>query len=295
MNYHLMLQQTLVYIDAHLMEEITCEQLAAMNGFSATHFSHVFRFHVGYPVMQYLRLRRLLYAASELGSNKRIIDIAMDYGFETHSGFSKAFRRYFKCNPETYAQHPVRAIPALPALQNMKEYVPGGIIMEPRFITLPPVTIAGYTLTTTDTEGENSISIPAFWTAYLTDGRMKRLHSEGFLSAHAEYGVCFPVNSETGTFDYMIGVIPKEGAHISEEYDVRTIPAATYAVFSSPASVREAFVPSIQGTWQFIYNEWFPACGYEYAPGCVDFELYDERCMGDKDLVCDIYIPVIKA
>ncbi len=27
---------------------------------------------------------------------------------------------------------------------------------------------------------------------------------------------------------------------------------------------------------------------------CVDYELYDERCMSETGKVCDIYIPVVK-
>ena len=69
---------------------------------------------------------------------------------------------------------------------------------------------------------------------------------------------------------------------------------ATYAVFSTPPCSRAEFVKNIQGTWNYIMNDWFQASGYEYAPGCVDFELYGEKCMGETGLVCEIYIPVAK-
>lgn len=294
MPYAEMLQTTLEYIDAHIQDEITLEDLAAMNGFSPTHFSHVFRYGTGYAVMQYLRLRRLLFAASELKSGRRIIDIAMDYGFETHSGFTKAFKRHFRCAPEAYARHATLKAPRLPDLNHMKKYTSGGIIMEPRFIGLPETQIAGYILRTTCVGNENTRAIPAFWVDYMSNGRMEKLHQESFLKAHAEYGACFPEDSQTGEFQYMIGVALKEDAQAPEGYAVRTIPAASYAVFSSPAASRPEFTMKIQGTWDYIMNEWFPSSGYEYAAGCMDYELYDERCMGDKDLVCDIYIPVVK-
>jgi AraC family transcriptional regulator len=33
---------------------------------------------------------------------------------------------------------------------------------------------------------------------------------------------------------------------------------------------------------------------YEFDSNGVDFEFYDERCVGETGNVCDIYIPVVK-
>jgi len=65
-------------------------------------------------------------------------------------------------------------------------------------------------------------------------------------------------------------------------------------VFSSPPADAANFSSSIQGTWKYIYSEWLPASGYEFDNGKVDYELYDERCMGETGKICDIYIPVVK-
>lgn len=288
------LQEVLTYIDEHLKEELNVEVLSAHAGFSSWHFCRLFQWSVGYPVMHYVRNRRLTFAAHELTTGRKILDIALEYGFETHSGFSKAFRRYYGCPPESYRRHANSERPSPPSLPRMKKYLNGGIIMEPKFVTRPAVKIAGYALKTKSEGGENNRSIPAFWAAYMNDGRVNRLHGESFVKEHAEYGACFPENLDTGEFDYVIGVEVKDGAVIPEGYHVCEIPAATYAVFSTPPSDAAGFSPAIQGTWQFLFNEWFPASGYEYAPGCVDYEYYDERCMTEKAKVCDICIPVVK-
>lgn len=292
MRYADMLQGILTYIDEHLHEKLDADTLASKAGFSTYHFCRVFRFGVGYSVMEYVRQRRLLYAAAELSTGKKMIDIAMDYGFETHSGFSKAFRRHFGCPPETYAMHAQAKKPALPKLVHMEKYALGGIVMEPKFVTKPAIKLVGYAITTTSNGNENNTAIPAFWTALLSDRRVKKLHGESFVKNHAEYGACFPENPESGEFVYLIGVEPVEGAAIPPTYTACELPAATYAVFSSPPSTDVEFSASIQGTWRYILNEWFPDSGYEYAEGCVDFEYYDEHNMGDAGNVCDIYVPV---
>lgn len=292
--YREMLEDTLEYIDSHITEELSAGMLASRAGFSTYHFCRVFQVLVGYPVMGYVRLRRLSFAANALSSGRRIIDIAMDYGFETHSGFSKAFRRQFGCSPEKYRLHAHYAMPSAPSLASIDKYHTGGIVMEPKFVALESKKIAGYILRTRPANGENLKAIPEFWTRYLEEGWIKKLHGERFVKNHDEYGACFPESEEDGSFEYMIGVEFNDGADIPEGYEVREIPAATYAVFDTPPADRPSFSNSIQGVWQYILGEWMPGSGYEYAPGCVDYELYDERLMGDTGNVCSIYIPVVK-
>jgi len=294
LDYIEILQEMLQYIDTNIKEKLSVEKLAARAGFSPYHFCRVFQWEVGYSIMEYVRNRRLFYAASELTSCKRIVDIAVDYGFETHSGFSKAFRRYFGNSPEKYREHASFDVPKLPILEKNKQYVNGGIVMEPKMIKKDSVKIAGFALKTSTKDGENNKAIPKFWQEYLSDGRMKKLHGESFIKSHAEYGACFPQNSENGEFVYVIGVEVKDGSNISDAYHVCTIPEALYAVFSSPPADKVNFTKEIQGTWKYIYSEWFPKSGYEFDNGKVDYELYDERCMGETNNVCGIYIPVVK-
>jgi len=295
MSYHEAMQDILEYIDENINGEINAGILAARAGFSEYHFCHVFRWCIGYSVMEYVRNRKLAFATAQLSENRKVIDIAMDYGFETHSGFTKAFKRYFGCPPEVYRRHANYKLPARISLAQMKNYNVGGIVMEPIIKTMPVIKIAGYVIKTKNVEGENSTDIPAFWEAYMSDGRSEKLHGESFVKKHAEYGACFSADENTGEFNYVIGLEIKDDASIPSEYHTCEIPEATYAVFSTPLSSDEDFVDSIQGTWQFIFNSWFPSSGYEYAPNCVDFELYDERCMTETGKVCEIWIPVVKA
>lgn len=288
------LQDTLVFIDNNLSEELGIKFLAKRAGYSVFHFCRLFQWGVGYSVMSYVRGRRLAFAAYELQSGRRILDIALEYGFETHSGFSKAFRRRFGCPPEVYRLHAHRSRPILPDLTRMRKYKTGGIIMTPKFVALPAVKLAGFSLKTTMEDHKNKQAVPAFWEAYMTDGRMEKLHREPFVKSHSEYGACFSESSETGEFDYMIGVEVKEGAAVPDGYRTCELPAATYAVFSTPPSNAADFSRAIQGVWDYVFNEWFPSSEYEYASGCVDFELYDKRCMSEKGKVCDIFVPVIK-
>ncbi len=111
MNYRACIQASIDYIEDHLKEDLTAEALAGIAGFSPYHYYRVFNAYVGVPVMEYIRRRRLAYAVVELAQGRRIIDIAMEYGFDTHNGFGKAFRKTYGCSPEKYRLHVSGQVP----------------------------------------------------------------------------------------------------------------------------------------------------------------------------------------
>ncbi len=84
-----------VYIETHLKEELSVESISSWAGYSPWYFSRCFKDKMGIPPMEYVKQRRLFAAAKEINRGKRIIDAALDYGWETHGGFTKAFFSQF--------------------------------------------------------------------------------------------------------------------------------------------------------------------------------------------------------
>lgn len=278
-------------MDGMLEDALDIRAIARGAGFSYYHFCHLFHGIVGMPIGRYIRMRRLAHAAHALSGDQKVIDIAMRYGFETHSGFSKAFKRQYGCSPEVYRMHARADVPPPPAHYVKKKMDCGGIVMEPTFEKRPATRIAGYVLRTRTENGENRQDIPAFWQQYMNSGMAQKLHGEAFVTSHDEYGACFMEEAD-GAFDYIVGVRVEEDAQVPEGYAVRTIPEAQYAVFRTPEAAPDQFVSSIQRTWTHIFEEWFPKSPYEYADGGVDYERYDDASMGDETKSCEICIPI---
>ncbi len=294
MDYRSHIQRSIDHIEANLGERITVEDLAAREGFSACHFYRVFSYYVGMPVMSFVRRRRLEHAASRLAGGGRVLDIALEYGFESHAGFTHAFLKAYGAPPERYRLHAAPRPPRPVRLDLHHHYhLTGGIVMEPRIITRPAFKVVGYALKTTSVDGENSTAIPAFWQDYMKN-HCESLHKALTPVSHAEYGLCMDMDTETGAFNYVIGLEVPEDAAIPGGLNTAAVPAATYAVFTTPPSDHAGFVDSIQNTWRYIYEEWFPQSGYEYAPGGADYELYDERCLKENGKQIDIAIPVVR-
>lgn len=93
------------FISEHLQDEFTLDEIADFCGYSSFHFVRKFKETVNKTVMEYVREKRI-FAASELIKNgSNICSTAMEYGFKTHAGFTKAFHAVFGCCPRDYAAH----------------------------------------------------------------------------------------------------------------------------------------------------------------------------------------------
>lgn len=96
------------YIAAHLSEEITLAELSRTAMFSPWYAHRIFREHTGCAPADYIRRLRLSQSALRLRDEHiRIIDAALDCGFESVDGYQRAFLREFGYNPKEYAMHPV--------------------------------------------------------------------------------------------------------------------------------------------------------------------------------------------
>lgn len=100
--YRELIQESLDYIEDNLKAEISAQELCEKAGFSLFHYYRLFQGAVGMPVMQYILRRRLLHAIYEISLGGKMVDVALEYGFDTHAGFYKAFMREFGQTPTQF-------------------------------------------------------------------------------------------------------------------------------------------------------------------------------------------------
>ena len=96
------------YIKSHLKEPITSRDIALAAGYSKYHALRIFKEETGLSPFEYIRKERLVSSAIELRSNteKRVIDVAFDFVFDSHEGFTRAFSNAFGISPKRYAAYP---------------------------------------------------------------------------------------------------------------------------------------------------------------------------------------------
>lgn len=102
------IQHSVDYIEENIQTEMTIDELAKVSYLSVFYFQKLFSRLVGKTVKEYIKARRVANAKSELKtSNKRIADIAMDFGFNSHEVFTKNFKEIYGITPENYRKNEV--------------------------------------------------------------------------------------------------------------------------------------------------------------------------------------------
>jgi AraC-like DNA-binding protein len=96
------------YINEHIYEDISIEDLAKAASFSPWYSRKLFIKHLGMTPAVYVRRLKLSKSALRLRDEDcQILDIAMEMGFGSVDGYQRAFRREFGCNPKEFSTSPI--------------------------------------------------------------------------------------------------------------------------------------------------------------------------------------------
>ena len=90
---------SLVYIEKNLKQKISIEEIADYVGYSKFYFSRMFKQEMNISIMEYVKERKVICALESILQGNKILDVAIEYGWESHSGFIKAFKSYYGFSP----------------------------------------------------------------------------------------------------------------------------------------------------------------------------------------------------
>ncbi|MBP7733536.1 MAG: AraC family transcriptional regulator [Caldisericia bacterium] len=287
-SYIQAIQQSIDFAEEHIKEKISLEDVALRSGFSLYHFHRVFVALVGTTFSDYLRRRRLSEAGGELlTSDRRIIDIALAYQFESQESFTRSFSKMFGMTPGAFrkAEMPKLFYFKRRLTREILAHLQRGVTMEPKIVVLDEFTVVGMKYI-----GDNkNQEIPQLW------GECNKQCSEdGNCGRHANakpgspcLGVCSMIPGEKERFEYIVGVMVDKMEEPGEGYVLKTVPAQKYAVFTHKGSLE-----TLKDTFSYAYSTWLPNSGYELGDG-PDLEWYDERFKDfAPDSEFDIMIPI---
>lgn len=271
-------QKALWFIESHLAEALSLDEIAAIGGVSRFHLVRAFAAATGLPVMRYVRARRLSEAARALANGAPdILALALEADYGSHEAFTRAFRDHFGVTPEA-----VRNSTRLDHLRLQEPITMDSSkidnLQAPRFETSKPLLVAGigerYTC-------ESGAAIPGQWHRF-----HQSVANIPERVGPVAYGVCCN-GDDAGNFDYIAGVEVLDFSDLPREFSRVRIPEQKYAVFT-----HRDHVSTIRRTINTIWNEWLPASGLK-AADAPNFERYDanfDPVTGNGGL--EIWIPV---
>jgi AraC family transcriptional regulator len=100
-NIHeLTVQGVIAYMQSHISESLSLGRLSDVGGFSPWHLDRIFTRATGLATMRYLTLLRIEAAKNAaLSTDRRIIEIAYDVGFNSLGSFGKRFTQLVGMSP----------------------------------------------------------------------------------------------------------------------------------------------------------------------------------------------------
>lgn len=290
LNYLEQLEKSIIFIENNLHEDIKVEEIAGAAGYSYYHFHRIFQGVVGEAVGNYLRRRRLTRAAYDLVyTDKRIIDIAIFYQFDSQEAFTRAFKSAYGASPGTYRQNRIQQfLGEKKELTGMKlRHIREGITNQPVIKVVPERKIIGLRGTTTLSETK----IPMLWQIFLPrieEVRNRKETMQGFGVCEVDPGFDMSKFNEETEYTELVGVEVCDYSFIPQGMSCRRIPEGKYAVFTHRGKAEK-----LQITYDYIWGTWVPCSGFEVDLR-DDFELYDGRFLGpdNDESEIDIYLPV---
>lgn len=275
MGYREAIESAEKYISDHLTDKLDPADIAARSGYSYFHFCHVFRAVTGKGLSHYILEKRLLLARVLLGEGKPVTYTAMEIGFDTVSGFTRAFTQMYGIPPSKFRASMLSAAAAAKGENKMKPEIIKKDSFKAKCLVIRP---------------ESEIDIlesGGYWIGKDLPELKAASHEEAFSKSSAKVGAWMH-DADGRELYYVYGDVLEDGCcgDASSSGKIIEFPAAEYAVFKVPtASTHEEFVRNLRATWKAIFNDWFDQSAYKFDVEKMDFEYYTLSGVS-------IYVPV---
>ena len=275
------IKRALEYIDDHLNEQMSFESLAKYFHFSPYYFHRMFSVIVGKGITAYIRDRRLLRSCMQLiNTEKSVLDIGLDCGYNSAQSFSRAFRAAYGVSPSDYRKQGYAPVTVTVDEMIMKftNRLKGGIYVNPKIIKRDRLIIAGVS-----GDGDKT---GAVWEAF------ERLSNEKPLANKlSDNGYEIRLYDGSSSTVHVGNAVTDSSS--DEAYLLQSLPASEYASF-------DVYVANGYESENNAMNEWLETNKQGYserllgnAHYCVEY--YDERFKGNEaDSIVEIWIPIIK-
>ncbi|WP_135555290.1 AraC family transcriptional regulator [Paenibacillus cymbidii] len=281
------MNDALAYIEKSLENDLDMAEVAKIARCSEFHFKKMFSYLAGITLLEYVRRRRLTMAGLELMSQPRkVIDVAVKYGYHSPDSFAKAFYQLHGINPSEVNKSG-KSLKSFPRM-TFQLTISGGSELNYRIENKEAFTIAGIKERIPLVyKGENP-AITEMLTKITGDvySKLKSLANVEPLGGYsASFNIWERENEEKAELDHLIGTATTKNDLL--DLDSLHVAASTWAIFTVfgiPADIQEV--------WGQIYAEWFPSSNYQLAEG-PEILFTDRNSIG-PNYKSEIWIPVEK-
>ena len=281
--------RVLVHIQKNLDAELSLDNLAKIAHFSPYHFHRIFTGMVGESLKEHVRRLRLERAAMRLKHTDRsVLEIALEAGYETHEAFTRAFGVMCGCSPSRFRSSKSALLKMNPSAVHYHngdaakeiDLKIGGETMDVEIKKLEAMRVAFVRHVGPYNE------VGTAW-----EKLCATLGAQGLLGGDARFiGVCYdnPEVTPPEKIRYDACVTVDEAFQPQGDIAVQTLSGGDYAVTTHIGPYDKLGL-----TYAKLYGGWLPQSGRELrSEPCLEFYLNDPEGADPEDLLTDIYAPL---
>lgn len=279
------IRDLLSWLESHLDQPLSLDNVAAKAGYSKWHLQRMFKDITGNAIGAYIRARRLSKAAVALRLTSRpILDIALQYRFDSQQTFTRAFKKQFAQTPALYRRaEDWSAFGICPPIRLGAFTLP-----QPEYITLPEQHLIGltqsYSCTLEQISSFRSELRMQFWRQYLGEAKTLPPVLYGLHHAHPSQE-----KDDEQEVLYTTAMEPRYLSDNVQEGHPLILQGGEYALFryKGPTDGLQDFILTLYGTC-------LPALKLTRRKG-HDIERFypkGERNSPHKEVECEYLIPI---
>ncbi len=278
------------YIEANLYKKISLDDIALQCGMSKYHLHRMFKSLTGESLMEYVQSRKLSSSISELkDTGRRIIDIAMDYGFDYEQSYIRAFRKKFGFTPLKIRSEPMSLV--IQEKLNVDDImsVNNSVIYKPSFMFKQKFFLTGVKHKILSKSGDRIANAYGREFFYQQSQQIKNP-----VDSQVYFGYTDWSDTDNGCIYYMPSLQVHDLKQIPSNMEGIVIPAHNYVVFHFVGFFRPDDINGRQigRLLVHMYSKWIFNSGYKFAD-TFRFEYINNHLCKDNYCELDIYQPIV--
>lgn len=274
----------IAYIEGNITKSLSTENIAEVVDCSAYHFQRMFAYMTGIPLSEYIRRRKMSLAVVDLKTEgTKIIDVALKYGYQSPTAFTRAFKSVHGIAPSLVKLEGV-SVKSYPPL-TFQMVIKGTESLDFRIVSKEAFRVVGISIPLYDDFAEMVEPVEQVWKIAENNGTIQKLKNLMGEDSQGLLEVMIP-DETIESWRYLIAVATDTPLVDSlEEY---VVDAYTWAIFSYEGkSIEET-----QKMGERVISEWLPTSGYEYDNG-PDISIHAKE--GPTGSILEYWLPIKKS
>ena len=269
MKYLDQVQRGIDFIEERLADDLETADVAREAGISHWHFQRIFKALTNETLKTYIRSRRLAVALEMLlSTERRIIEIALEAGFQSQESFTRVFKLAFGITPAAYRRRGTshQFVRKASFDGEYLRHLQTNVSLEPELYEQPELLLVGMQTHCFGIEShKNNIArkLPALWAAFLA-----RLEEVPETVAGQCYGIVCPRDESADELVYLAAIAVRREGAVPPGMVLRRVPGGRYARFTHRGRVE-----CVDRTVNYIYGNWLARSGLRHSYA-ADIEFY---------------------